>query len=45
MSVRRLSFVCCTLLVLFAVVLCRVYWVGTETAYAANAGSQTVCET
>lgn len=45
MSVRRLSVVCCTLLVLFAVVLCRVYWVGTETAYAANAGSQTVCET
>lgn len=45
MSVRRLSFLCCTLLTLFAVVLCRVYWVGTETAYAASAGAQTLRET
>lgn len=44
-SLRRLSAVCCTLVVLFGVVLCRVYWVGTETAYAASAGAQTVSET
>ena len=45
MSVRRLSVLCCTLLTMFAVVLCRVYWVGTETAYAASAGAQTLRET
>lgn len=45
MSVRRLSVLCCLLVALFALLICRVYWVGTDTAYAANAGAQTQRET
>ena len=45
MSVRRLSTLSCLLVMLFAVLICRVYWVGTDMAYAANAGAQTQRET
>ena len=41
MSLRRLTGLCCALLVLAAVILARVYWVGTDTTYAASAGQQT----
>ena len=40
MSLRRLAALCCACAVLAAVVLCRVYWIGTDTAYAASAGGQ-----
>lgn len=42
MSLRRLTGICCVLAVLAAVILARVYWVGTDTVYAASAGRQTV---
>ena len=42
MSLRRFFGVCATLVVLAGVVLCRTYWVGRQTAYAASAGGQTV---
>lgn len=45
MSMRRLAGVCCVLTALFCVVLCRTFWVGTDTAYAASAGAQTVSDT
>lgn len=45
MTVRRLLAVAGCFLVLFGIVLCRVYWISTDTAYAANAGGQTVSET
>ncbi len=41
MSLRRLTGLCCVLVVLAAVILARVYWVGSDTAYAASAGRQT----
>ncbi|MDD7638936.1 MAG: penicillin-binding protein 2, partial [Subdoligranulum variabile] len=41
MSLRRLTALCCALAVLAAVILARVYWVGSDTAYAASAGRQT----
>ena len=40
MSLRRLTGLCCVLMVLTAVILARVYWVGTDTTYAASAGRQ-----
>ena len=40
MSLRRLAALGCACAVLAAVVLCRVYWIGTDTAYAASAGGQ-----
>ena len=40
MSLRRLTGLCCVLVVLTAVILARVYWVGTDTTYAASAGRQ-----
>ena len=42
MSLRRLYGLCAVLVLLAGVVLCRTYWVGQQTAYAANAGGQTV---
>ena len=33
MSLRRLTGLCCVLVVLTAVILARVYWVGTDTTY------------
>ena len=45
MSRRRLVSVCACLVVLFAIVLCRVFWIATDTGYAASAGGQTVRET
>ena len=41
MSLRRLTALCCALAALAAVILARVYWVGSDTAYAASAGRQT----
>lgn len=45
MSLRRLYGFCAALVVLCSGVLCRVYWISTDTAYAASAGSQSVSET
>ena len=45
MSRRRLVCVCACLVVLFAIVLCRVFWIATDTGYAASADGQTVRET
>lgn len=45
MSLRRFYGFCAALTVLCAGVLCRVYWIATDTAYAASAGSQSVSET
>lgn len=42
MSLRRFYSVCAALVLLAGVVLCRTYWVGRQTAYAASAGGQTV---
>ena len=41
MSLRRLTALCCALAALAAIILARVYWVGSDTAYAASAGRQT----
>lgn len=45
MSLRRLYSLCSVLAVLCAAILCRVYWIGTDTAYAASAGGQSLSET
>ena len=45
MSLRRLYSMCSLLAVLCAAILCRVYWIGTDTAYAASAGGQSLSET
>lgn len=45
MSLRRLYSMCRVLAVLCAAILCRVYWIGTDTAYAASAGGQSLSET
>ena len=45
MSLRRLYSMCSMLAVLCAAILCRVYWIGTDTAYAASAGGQSLSET
>lgn len=45
MSLRRLYSMCSVLSVLCAAILCRVYWIGTDTAYAASAGGQSLSET
>lgn len=45
MSLRRLYSMCSVLAILCAAILCRVYWVGTDTAYAASAGGQSLSET
>ncbi len=45
MSLRRLYSMCSVLAVFCAAILCRVYWVGTDTAYAASAGGQSLSET
>lgn len=45
MSLRKLTGICGALVFFFGVVLCRVYWVCTDTAYAKSAGAQTVFET
>lgn len=45
MSLRRLYSMCSVLAVLCAAILCRVYWIGTDTAYAASAGGQSLSET
>ena len=42
MSLRRLYGLCAVLVLLAGVVLCRTYWVGQQTAYAASAGEQSV---
>ena len=42
MSLRRLYGLCAVLVLLAGVVLCRTYWVGQQTAYAASAGGQSV---
>ena len=42
MSLRRLDGLCAVLVLLAGVVLCRTYWVGQQTAYAASAGGQSV---
>lgn len=41
MSARRLSFLVGVLVLLAGIVLCRVLWIGTDAAYAENAGAQT----
>ncbi|MGN0983581.1 MAG: penicillin-binding transpeptidase domain-containing protein, partial [Gemmiger sp.] len=43
MSMRRLAGLCSALVFFFGIVLCRVYWISRDTAYAANAGAQTLC--
>lgn len=45
MSLRRLAGLCSALVFCLGIVLCRVYWVGTDTAYAASAGAQTLSTT
>lgn len=45
MSLRRLYSMCSVLAVLCVAILCRVYWIGTDTAYAASAGGQSLSET
>lgn len=45
MTLRRLYALCSALTVLCAAVLCRVYWICTDTAYAASAGGQSLSET
>lgn len=45
MSMRRLAGLCSALVFCLGIVLCRVYWVGGDTAYAASAGAQTVSGT
>ena len=40
MSLRRFYGLCAVLVLLAGIVLCRTYWVGQQTAYAANAGGQ-----
>lgn len=45
MSLRRLYSLCSVLAVLCAAILCRVYWICTDTAYAASAGGQSLSET
>ena len=45
MSLRRMAALCCTFAVLAAVALCRVYWIGTDTLYAASAGGQSASVT
>ena len=45
MSLRRLYSMCSVLAVLCAAILCRVYWIGTDTAYAASAGGQSLSDT
>ena len=42
MSLRRFYGLCAVLVLLAGIVLCRTYWVGQQTAYAVNAGGQTV---
>lgn len=42
LSLRRLYGLCAVLVLLAGVVLCRTYWVGQQTAYAASAGGQSV---
>ena len=42
MSLRRLYGLCAVLVLLAGVVLCRTYWMGQQTAYAASAGGQSV---
>ncbi len=42
MTIKRLAVVNCTLVVLAFLLLCRVYWVGICTQYAASAASQSV---
>lgn len=41
MSYRRLIGLCTALCFLFCVILCRVYWLSSDTVYAASAGAQT----
>ena len=41
MSKRRLFTLEIVLVLLAGIVLCRVFWIGTETSYAASAGAQT----
>lgn len=45
MSIRRLAALCAALVCAAMLVLCRVYWVAANGAYAASAGAQTVSET
>lgn len=45
MSLRRLYSLCSVLAVLCAAVLCRVFWICTDTAYAVSAGGQSLSET
>ena len=45
MSLRRLYGLCAVLAVLCAGVLCRVYWISTDMAYAASAGNQSISQT
>ncbi len=45
MSLRRLYSMCSLLAVLCAAILCRVYWICTDTAYAASAGGQSLSQT
>ena len=45
MSRRRVMGFSVLILILFMGVLCRVYWIATDTEYAASAGGQTVSET
>lgn len=45
MSMRRLAGLCSALVFFLGIVLCRVYWVGSNPVYAASAGAQTVSDT
>ena len=44
MSQKRVLVLCGGLLLMFALVLCRVFWISTDTGYAANASGQSVSE-
>lgn len=45
MAQKRLLSLCMALVLLFDAVLCRVFWISTDTSYAASAGAQTVSDT
>lgn len=45
MRIKRLTGVCICLVVLFAAVLCRVFWIAADSSYAVSAGTQTLRET
>lgn len=45
MRLRRLAALCSAFVVVCCGILCRIYWISTDTAYAASAGGQSISET